>query len=105
VFCNCDDAVGKDERNTSSFALFFIRNFKELGLKKLICTHYSSKIDLFNEGRNGYIFTKTGYEELGEKVFPDGYNGSFDHPISVKILNEEADIVCTNPPFSRAIDY
>jgi hypothetical protein len=23
----------------------------------------------------------------------------------VKILNEEADIVCTNPPFSRAIEY
>ena len=23
----------------------------------------------------------------------------------MKILKEEADIVCTNPPFSRAIDY
>jgi hypothetical protein len=23
----------------------------------------------------------------------------------VKILNEEADIVCTNPPFSRSVDY
>jgi len=28
-----------------------------------------------------------------------------DDPLSIKILNEEADIVCTNPPFSRAIEY
>jgi len=39
VFCNCDDAVDEnDDRKTSAFALYFIRNFKELGLKKLICT-------------------------------------------------------------------
>ena len=31
--------------------------------------------------------------------------GSFDDDLSLKILKEEADIVCTNPPFSRAIDY
>ncbi|MDR1653831.1 MAG: adenine-specific methyltransferase EcoRI family protein, partial [Prevotellaceae bacterium] len=46
VFCNCDDAVdeknGKtNEKRTSAFALFFINNFKDLGLKKLICTHYA----------------------------------------------------------------
>ena len=40
VFCNCDDAVDNDERNTSAFALYFLRNFIELKLKKLICTHY-----------------------------------------------------------------
>jgi hypothetical protein len=105
VFCNCDDAVGKDERNTSAFALYFLRNFKELKLKKLICTHYASKVDLFNEGGNGYIFTKDGFSEVGTKEYPKGYDGSFDHPLSLKILNEEADIVCTNPPFSRGIDY
>jgi len=37
VFCNCD-AVGDDERNTSAFPLYFLRNFDELGIKKLICT-------------------------------------------------------------------
>jgi predicted GIY-YIG superfamily endonuclease len=103
VFCNCDDAVGNDERNTSAFPLYFIQNFNKLGLKKLICTHYSGVVDLFNQGAKGYIFTKDGFREF--KEYPKGYTGSFDHPLSLKILNEETDIVCTNPPFSRAIDY
>ena len=111
VFCNCDDAIGdtkdKDNINTSAFALYFIKNFEKLGLKKLICTHFAGVIDLFNSGTKGYIytyiFTKTRTEEF--KDFPKGYTGSFDDPISLKILNEEADIVCTNPPFSRMIDY
>jgi hypothetical protein len=106
VFCNCDDAVGDSEIRTSAFALFFIKNFKELELKKLICTHYSGEVDLFNQGSKGYVFTKYGYRELDfKKEYPDGYNGSFDHPISLKLLKEETDIVCTNPPFSKAIDF
>ena len=103
VFCNCDDAVDDDERHTSAFALYFINHFNVIGLKKLICTHYSGVVDLFNQGAKGYIFTKDGYREF--KEYPEGYTGSFDHPLSLKILNDEADIVCTNPPFSRAIDY
>jgi hypothetical protein len=106
VFCNCDDAVGDTEIRTSAFALYFIKNFKELELKKLICTHYSGEVDLFNQGSKGYVFTKFGYRELDfRKEYPEGYNGSFDHHISIKILKEETDIVCTNPPFSRAIDF
>jgi hypothetical protein len=107
VFCNCDDAADTDERNSSAFSLFFMRNFEELGLQKLICTHYSGGIDLFNQGSKGYIFTyvftKDGFE--GIKEYPKGYTGSFDDPLSLKILNEEADIVCTNPPFSKCIEY
>jgi hypothetical protein len=106
VFCNCDDAVGDTEKRTSAFSLYFIKNFKALGLKKLICTHYSGEVDLFNQGSKGYIFTKFGYREIDfKKEYPAGYNGSFDHPLSLKILKEEANIVCTNPPFSRAADY
>ena len=105
VFCNCDDAVDDSEKDTSAFALFFLQNFKELALKKLICTHYSGPVDLFNQGVKGYIFTKDGFHEIGKKEYPKNYTGSFDHPLSLKILNEETDIVCTNPPFSRAIDY
>ena len=106
VFCNCDDAYGGNENNSSAFAWFFLRNFKKLKLKKLICTHYVSNVDLFYEGPKGYIFTKYGYKEIEQKKeYPDNYDGSFDSPLSLKILNEEADIVCTNPPFSRAIDY
>jgi hypothetical protein len=103
VFCNCDDTVDGDEMNTSAFALYFLRNFNELGLKKLICTHYDGPMDLFNQGAKGYIFTKDGFREFRE--YPEGYTGSFDHPLSLKILKEDADIVCTNPPFSRATDY
>jgi len=115
VLCNCDDAVdeknGKtNEKRTSAFALYFINNFKKLELKKLICTHYAGKVDLFNAGSKGLVFLIT--YEMGkdgalkiEKQSPKGYTGSFDDPLSLKILNEEADIVCTNPPFSRAADY
>ncbi|GHT17732.1 hypothetical protein FACS189429_2480 [Bacteroidia bacterium] len=111
VFCNCDDAVDNhiehDQRTTSAFALYFMKNFKELGLKKLICTHYGGGWDIFNQGARSYVFTfvftRDGYQEL--KDYPNGYTGSFDDPLSLKILNEEADIVCTNPPFSRAADY
>lgn len=106
VFCNCDDAYGGNENNSSAFAWFFLRNFRKLKLKKLICTHYVSNVDLFYEGPKGYIFTKYGYKEIEQKKeYPDNYDGSFDSPLSLKILNEEADIVCTNPPFSRAIEY
>ncbi|MDR1809820.1 MAG: adenine-specific methyltransferase EcoRI family protein [Prevotella sp.] len=107
VFCNCDNAADyEDERRTSAFVQYFFNNFKELGIKTLICTHYAGKVDLFNQGTKGYIayiFGINGFKV--EKTYPSNYDGSFDHPISLKILKEEADIVCTNPPFSRAIDY
>lgn len=105
VFCNCDDAIGvkRDYTDSSAFALYFLKHFFRLKLKKLICTHYSGKVDLFNAGTKGYIFTKEGANEIIET--PKDYTGSFDSELSLKILNEEADIVCTNPPFSRAADY
>ena len=105
VFCNCDDAVGetRTEKDSSAFALYFIKNFIRLGLKKLICTHYSGQTDLFMAGAKGYVFTKEGVQEMVKA--PKGYTGCFEDPLSLKILNEEADIVCTNPPFSRARDY
>ncbi len=102
VYCNCD-AVDDNEKNTSAFPLYFLRNFDELGIKKLICTHYVGVVDLFNQGVVGYVFTKDGFHEFWE--YPNGFDGSFDHPLSLKILKEEADIVCTNPPFSRAADF
>ena len=103
VFCNCDDAVDEDTRRTSAFTLYFMQNFQKLELKKLICTHYSGTIDLFQQGTKGYIFIKDRFQEM--KDYPPNYTGSFDHPLSLEILTEEADIVCTNPPFSKAIDY
>lgn len=105
VFCNCDDAIGsnRDYTDSSAFALYFLKHFFRLKLKKLICTHYGSKADLFNAGTKGYIFTKEGASEIYRT--PLNYTGSFDEFESLKILKEEADIVCTNPPFSRAVEY
>jgi hypothetical protein len=64
-------------------------------------------VDLFNQGPKGriyiYVFSKDGFKE--KKETPKNFTGSFDDPISLKILNEEADIVCTNPPFSKAKEY
>ena len=110
VFCNCDDAVGNSRNKSSAFAWYFLNNFEKLGLRKLICTHYASKKDLFNAGSRGYIFTINGVKELecdydDLKLFPEKYDGSFDHPLSIEILEKEADIVCTNPPFSIGRKY
>jgi hypothetical protein len=108
VFCNCDDAIdNENDKRSSAFAWYFYTNFKELGLKKLICTHYAGKVDLFNQGSKAFIayITVTTDGETLNKEFPKNYDGSFDHPISLKILKEEADIVCTNPPFSRMQEY
>lgn len=105
VFCNCDDAIGvkRDYTDSSAFALYFLKHFFRLKLKKLICTHYGGKVDLFNAGTKGYIFTKEGASEIIET--PKGYNGGFEEELSLQILNKQTDIVCTNPPFSRAADY
>ncbi|GMO59417.1 MAG: hypothetical protein Ta2D_05130 [Rickettsiales bacterium] len=104
VFCNCDDPYDeKDESKSSAFALYFYRNFNKLKLKKLICLHYSGGVDLFNQGKSGIIFTTDG--KKWQQETHKNYDGSFDHPLSIKILNDEADIICTNPPFSRAREY
>jgi len=101
IFCNCNDAAGKT--SGSAFALYFISNFSRLKLKKLICTSYSKGADLFNDCEvNGSVFTKDAHSELVD--YPKNYNGSFDHPLSIHLLTQ-ADIVCTNPPFSIAIDF
>lgn len=109
VFCNCDDAVGNSENTTSPFALFFLNNFDKLGLKKLICTHFGGVVDLFNAGSKGYVFTRDGFSDITNleslKGYPKDYDGDFRHPLSLKILHDQADIVCTNPPFSLAIEY
>lgn len=108
VFCNCDDPVSDDKRKASAFSIYFLENFKRLGLKKLICTHYSEGADLFDAGNKGYVFTKDGCEPIGwdlNKGKTYKGNGDYASDECIKILNEEADIVVTNPPFSLMIDY
>lgn len=101
VYCNCDDP------HTSNFFRYFVQNFEELGLKKLIVSCYKEQFtDLFNPEPNtkGFFFEYTGTE--GETKTPgaadvcyfDG-DGDFRSSESIRLL-KKADIVVTNPPFS-----
>ncbi|MDK2063343.1 adenine-specific methyltransferase EcoRI family protein [Aliarcobacter butzleri] len=85
VYCNCDDP------EWSNFFGFFSLNFKKLGLKKLITTHYtkdstSYKLEMINEEIEP---VKTNLKE----------DGDFRSKECLELL-KEADIVITNPPFS-----
>src|SRR5438309_1676553 len=86
VFCNCDDP------NESNFWRYFEMNFKKLGLKKLISTHYHEsrttfKQELFIDKNGKKKFTRTDLKQ----------NGDFRSPESIAIL-KESDICVTNPP-------
>lgn len=102
VYCNCDDPT------TSNFYKYFAKNFKDLGLKKLISSCYSdNKIDLFNydqEKRSGYYYKYTGKNDetiiptLEDVIYFED-DGDFRSKESIELL-KQADVVVTNPPFS-----
>lgn len=83
IFCNCDDP------EESNFWKFFSLNFKYLGLKKLIATHY-------DRDKPSYKLEMTS---VGVKKILLKQNGDFRSPECVSLL-KECDIVITNPPFS-----
>lgn len=128
VLCNCDDPF------ESNFCKFFLRNFNYLGLKRLICTSYSTSSvawqqmtiwDYLGEqvtSKNGH-----GYVMDIESVPMANGRGVTDEDIDkllksenvVRKLNgdgdfrsdecieylKQADIVVTNPPFSLFREY
>lgn len=94
VYCNCDSP------EWSNFWKYFHINFKKLGLKKLVSTHYET---------NGHSY-KMEYEggndndiEAGVKTPLEG-NGDFRNQECIDLL-KDADIVVTNPPFSLFREY
>lgn len=97
VFCNCDDP------EYSNFWLNFQLNFYELGLKKLISTHY-------DEDKPSYRMDIVSNDKGDQCGIPDyvktplKQNGDFRSPECIEIL-KEADIVITNPPFSLFREY
>lgn len=99
VYCNCDDPA------ESAFSDYFKLNFNYLGLKKLICTRYA-KSDLFQlldpVKKFGYKLEITGPTNL-QKIELKG-DGDFRSKECLELL-KEADIVCTNPPFSLFREY
>lgn len=98
VFCNCDDPA------QSNFWKFFELNFDNFGLKKLMSTH-------FDENQQSYKLEIIGDLDGDGKVTskdivktPLKQNGDFRSDECVELL-KEADIVCTNPPFSLFREY
>lgn len=97
VFCNCDDP------RYSKFFKYFLINFYNLHLKKLISVGYQEK----KENGKGAIKAEVTSENLNypDKIFSNlEGSGSFISPESLKLL-EESDIVVTNPPFSKFRDF
>lgn len=95
IFCNCDDPTW------SNFWRYFHVNFADLGLKRLISTHYD------HNGNPSYKMEYTGGNDLdinaGTVTSLEG-DGDFRSPECVELL-KEADIVVTNPPFSLFREY
>lgn len=100
VYLPCDDPAEK----LSDFWSFFLDNFDDFGLKKLIATHYDEngkayKIWVEDDiNGDGYIDDEDVLQEDLEG------NGDFRSDECTKIL-EESDIVVTNPPFSQFRDF
>lgn len=94
VLCNCDDPTW------SEFWRYFHLNFEELGLKKLISTHYDSNQSTY---KLEYAGGDDNNIEAGVQTPLTG-NGDFRSEECVALL-DEADIVVTNPPFSLFREY
>lgn len=126
VFCNCDDPF------ESNFTKFFLRNFNYLKLKRLICISYSgsmitgTQLSLFDnynepvESTRGYILDVSHVpmqngrgvsdEDITRMLHQKGIvkrlsgNGDFRSKESLKYL-KIADVVVTNPPFSKFREF
>lgn len=88
VYCNCDNP------KESNFFRYFVDNFKELGLKKVVATGFiKDGFGCYGE----YSGDEVVYRTL------DG-NGDFRNDECIEFL-KEADVVVTNPPFSLFREY
>ena len=94
VLCNCDDPTW------SAFWKYFHLNFAELGLKKLISTHYDKTEPTY---KMEYTGGDDNNIEVGVKTPLEG-NGDFRNKECLDLL-DESDIVVTNPPFSLFREY
>lgn len=90
VYCNCDNP------KYSNFWKYFYNNFKRLHLKKLIATYY-------NPNGNVCAWEYEGNDKT-LSVTPLLGNGDFASNECIEYL-KQADIVVTNPPFSKFREY
>lgn len=87
IYCNCDDP------SFSKFWEYFHNNFKQLKLKKLTSTHY--------DPNGSYVLTYDGKTDHKTDLTGDG---SFASEECLDLL-DQADLVITNPPFSKYRDF
>ena len=108
VLCNCDDP------RVSNFTRYFLLNFQHLGLKRLISTCYkNNEPDLFSEGEgehacyldySGEVEVRS-VDDIAKLEFrPLRGDGDFRSEECIEFL-KQAEIVCTNPPFSLFREY
>lgn len=91
----------------SKFVQYFAENFASLGLKSL-------RAIAFKEGKHTELIEITCQiddypqavlsKDYRIKITPMSYDGDFRHEQSITLL-KNADIVCTNPPFSLFRDF
>ncbi|MDR3343501.1 MAG: adenine-specific methyltransferase EcoRI family protein [Treponema sp.] len=113
ILCNCDDP------RVSRFFYFFYANFRTLGLKRLIATCYKNlNPDLFSQNLDEQaVYCIYDGTDRADDVFKDydafikqnkwevlKGDGDFHSPECIELL-KQADIVCTNPPFSLFREY
>ncbi len=120
VYCNCDDPF------RSNFVQYFVQNFCNLALKKLVATCYAPshcvgvQQSLFDEPRpspsaacklevnalpqglaasSAPLDIRSVLSDSRNSLTPLQGNGDFRSQECIDLLRQ-ADIVCTNPPFS-----
>ena len=93
VFCNCDDPTQSD------FWEYFMLNYDNLGIKKIISTHYQPST-LFEKSPS-YKLEFDGDFVTNTLIKGDG---DFRSDACVELL-KQSDIVVTNPPFSLFRSY
>lgn len=122
ILCNCDNPF------VSNFCKYFIIHFREIGIRRLICSSYASspmfnrQISLFDvqDCIQAYVldvdedhyddFMKVWSRSEKKLILDSGYvytlkgNGAFNSDECVKLL-EESNVVVTNPPFSMFRDF
>jgi len=114
VLCNCDDP------RVSAFFRYFYLNFCYLGLKKLIAVCYKNlNPDLFSQNKDEQavycIYDGMGRKDDRTTVPIDEFikknewgilkgDGDFRSDECIELL-KQADVVCTNPPFSLFREY
>lgn len=114
VFCNADDPAFSEDGvdhfgdglggYTSNFWCYFQLNFEELGLKKLIATHYDPEKPTYKLELSGDRNEDGVISNLDVVKTPLRTNGDFRSPECIEAL-KEADIIVTNPPFSLFREY